>query len=188
MALANIILDKLTTKRGPEVDTVNQKYCLFRYDDAEVLDLITIIDIDVMEDSKIMESPVESGIIVSDHRIKNPIEIVVNCALDPADWRTTYDELKGWYEQNTTDFLTIQTKADVYENMQLIAIPHKESSESISRLFFELRFRSILFVEPEYVKMKTTPNPEDRSRIAAGKKQGVEVSPGVQIILDSGVC
>lgn len=178
MALANIILDKLTTKRGPDVDTVNQKYCLFLSDDTEVLDKITFFDADVMEDSKIMESPVESGILIADHIIKNPKGIVVNCVLDPSDWRQTYDELKGWYDRVDNKFLTIQTKADVYENMKLIAIPHKEASDTVSRLFFELRFRSILFVEPEYIDMPldVVENPADASNIDAGKKQGTEIN------------
>jgi len=186
MALANIILDQFTTRRGPDQSFANQqKYCLFLSGADEVLTNVTIIDVDVMEDSKIMDSPVESGILISDHRILNPKEIVVNCTLPFEDWKESYDEMKGWYERNDTEFLTVQTKADVYEDMQLIAIPHKETSDTVSRLFFELRFRSILFVKPEYIAMPldVVENPENASNIDAGKKQGSEFTgtiPGAE--------
>ena len=178
MAISNIILDKLTTRRGPAPDYSNQqKYCLFLSEDAEVLDQITIIDVDVFEDSEIMDTPVESGIVISDHRIKNPKQITVNCTLPFDNWKDTYDEMRGWYERNDTKFLTIQTKADVYEDMQLISIPHKETADSVSRLFFELTFRSILFVKPKYVAMPlgVVENAENASTVSAGPKQGSDV-------------
>ena len=181
MALSNIILDRLTTRRGPAPDYSDQKkYCLFLSDDEEVLENITIIDIDVMEDSKIMDTPVESGIVISDHRVLNPKGITVNCTLPFENWKDSYDELIGWYQRNDGKFITIQTKADVYEDMQLIAIPHKEASDTVSRLFFELKFRSILFVKPEYIAMplEVVENADNASTTDAGKKEGEEFTVG----------
>ncbi|MEX5502145.1 phage baseplate protein, partial [Pseudomonas syringae] len=60
----------------------------------EVLLDVTIIDIETFEDSKIMDSPVESGILISDHRINNPIEITVNCTLPRDSWENAYKELR----------------------------------------------------------------------------------------------
>lgn len=191
-AIFNYILDKLTTVRGADNTTQiiidetdaslsSGKYAYFVDQNSknwdEVLQDITIIDIDVNEDSKIMDSPVESGIIISDHRIRNPLEITVNCTLPRDSWENSYKELRYWYEQQTTKFLAIQTKADIYPNMQLIALPHKEASDTVTRLFFELKFREVKFVVPKYIRMPlaVVEKPQNAQNIDAGNKQSKPV-------------
>jgi len=152
-----------------------QKHAFFIFDNQEVLKGVSILSIDVLEDSKIMDNPVETGIVISDHRIRNPLEITVRCALSEDDWDSTYRELRRYYTQTGTDFLTIKAKADVYANMQLIALPHKETPDSVTRLFFDLRFRSILFVTPSYVDMplKAVEKPADAKTVDAGQKESI---------------
>jgi hypothetical protein len=200
MGVINILIDKFTTVKGDLAvrrmadfeeniqgsDEIlsSSKYCYFLSNTNEVLQDVTIIDVDVLEESKIMDSPVESGIVISDHRIKNPTEITVNCTIPASEWQFAYAELQMWYTQKGKDFLTIVTKADVYPNMQLIALPHKEASDTVTRLFFELRFRSILFVVPEYIAMPlaTVKNPADATTVDAGKKQPKQVSSDLRNI------
>lgn len=189
MGVLNILIDKFTTIKGDlavrrmadfeeniqgsdEILT-SGKYAYFLFNDKEQMQDVTIIDVDVVEESKIMDSPVESGIVISDHRIKNPTEIIVNCTVPAKDWKASYDEIKSWFNMATSTFLTIVTKADVYSNMQLIAIPHKEAADTVTRLFFELKFRSILFVEPDYIAMPAAAvkNESDATTVDTGNKQ-----------------
>jgi hypothetical protein len=188
MGVLNILIDKFTTIKGDLAvrrmaefeeniqgsDEIlsSSKYAYFLNDTVEVMQDLTIIDIDVQEDSKIMDSPVESGIVISDHRIKNPIEIVVNCTVPKSKWEETYKEIKFWYDQSGKTFLTIRTKADAYPDMQMIAIPHKETPDTVSRLFFELRFRSILFAKFVYIRMpvEKVKIKADATTVDTGKK------------------
>lgn len=151
--------------------------------DAEIFQSIIIIDADITEDSKIMDSPVESGIMISDHKINNPKEITLNCVLPIEKWEDAYKELYFWFLQSGKKFLMIQTKADVYPNMQLVALPHKETPETVSRLFFELRFREIKFVEPKYIAMpvEKVENPANAATVDAGKKQSASVKLGASV-------
>lgn len=194
-AIFNYVLNRLTTVSGDlsipkqEIVEITQqgsddilstgKYAYFvnQTDFSEVLQDVTIIDIDVNEDSKIMDSPVESGITISDHRINNPTEITVNCTLPRNNWENAYKELRYWYEQKTTNFLSIQTKAKRHSNMQLIAIPHKEASDTVTRLFFELKFREVRFVVPQYIRMPlaVVEKPQNAQNIDAGNKQAKPV-------------
>lgn len=193
MSIFNYLLDKFTTVRGQasteqiiidyEDNSLSSgKYSYFQDESvkdsvSEVMQNVTIIDVDVLEDSKIMDSPVESGILISDHRIFNPLEITVNCTLPASDWEDTYKEIRYWFERKDTGFLTIVTKAGVYRNMQLIGLPHKENSDTVSRLFFELHFRSVLFREFLYIKMPLAKveKPQDSSTVDTGSKQPVTV-------------
>ena len=174
MALSNIILDKRTTKRGADPDYSSvKKYCYFLDGETETLKNILILDVDVHQESKIMTSPTESGAILSDHRIFMPTEIIVKCTLPIENWKDVYDQLVSWYTQTETNFLTIVTKADSYTNMQLIALPHKETAESVSRLFFDLKFREVKIVEPEYVTMTVdvVEKKSDAAKVDAGQKR-----------------
>ena len=173
MGLTNLVLDKLTTKRGSDAPLTNEKYCLFLDGEDEVMADIVIMELDVMESSKIMTSPTESGTIIADHRVFIPIEITARCTLPIEDWKKSYDALRAWFEQTEAKFLTLATKADNYENMQLIELPHKETSESIQRLFFDLKFREVKLVAFDYKAMplEVVESAENATTVDAGTKQ-----------------
>lgn len=192
MSIFNYLLDKFTTVRGQasteqiiidekDDSLTSGKYSYFLDENiveqtVEVLQNVTIIDVDVVEDSKIMDSPVESGILISDHRIFNPLEITVNCTLPATKWEDTYKEIRYWFERKDTAFLTVVAKSGTYPNMQLIGLPHKENSDTVSRLFFELRFRSVQFREEKYIAMPLAKveYPDLSGFVDAGKKLAEE--------------
>jgi len=153
----------------------DQRKAYFIYDGDEILSGVSILSVDVIEDSRITDSPTESGVIISDHRIFNPLEITVKCALPESEWENAYNAIARIYVQNSSELMKIKSQAQVYSNLQLVGLPHKETAENVSRLVFDLKFRSILTVTPAYVDMpkEVVKTPASAATVDAGEKQAV---------------
>lgn len=102
----------------------------------------------VKEQSKLMEHPVESGIIITDHRIVLPVEIDLSLVLSARDYQTTYKQIRQYYLNAT--LLVIQTRSGVYENQIIQAMPHEEDPEQFNVLMMALSLKQVQFVTAEY--------------------------------------
>lgn len=111
----------------------------------------SIIDVDIMQESKMMDHPVESGVKITDHKVKQPIEIRLRMAMPEYRYSPIYRELKALYDESP--YLTILTNATVYPRMILTGIPHDEKASNYSRLIFNLTFREAIIIQPKYVAM-----------------------------------
>lgn len=110
-----------------------------------------ILDCNVVEDSNLMEHPVESGFKIVDNKVFNPVEITIRLALPSYSYQSIYKELRELYEKSTT--LRIKTRGHCYRNMVLQGIPHNETAENFDRLVFDLHFKEVMIVEPKYIKL-----------------------------------
>jgi len=114
----------------------------------------------IKEQSKVMEHPVESGIVITDHRIILPIEIELSLILAKADYQNVYNSIKGYYLQGT--LLVIQTRSGVYQNMLIQQIPHEENPDMYNALALAMTLKQVIFavaqygVVPKYAKNSTT--------------------------------
>lgn len=102
----------------------------------------------VKEQSKLMEHPVESGIIITDHRIVLPVEIDLSLVLSARDYQTTYKQIRQYYLNAT--LLVIQTRSGVYENQIIQGMPHEEDPEQFNVLMLALSLKQVQFVTAEY--------------------------------------
>lgn len=98
----------------------------------------------VRETSKIMEHPAETGIIVADHHIINPVEIDLPLMIRAQDYSATYQQIKSAYIDATS--LTVQTRTDVYPNMIIADMPHEESPEFYDAIMLALHLKQVLHV------------------------------------------
>lgn len=114
----------------------------------------------IKEQSKVMEHPVESGIVITDHRIILPIDIELSLILSKADYQDVYESIRGYYNQGT--LLVVQTRSGVYQNMLIQAMPHEENPDMYDALALALTLKQVLFaiaqygVVPKYAKNSTT--------------------------------
>lgn len=102
----------------------------------------------VKEQAKVMEHPIESGAIITDHRIILPIEIELSLLLTKDDYKSVYQSIKGYYLQGT--LLVVQTRSGVYQNMLIQSIPHEENPDMYNALALALTLKQVIFTTAKY--------------------------------------
>ena len=121
----------------------------------------------VKENAKVMEHPVESGAIITDHRIILPTEIDLSLILTPATYRETYDQINQFYLEGT--LLIVQTRSGIYLNQLIHSMPHEEDTNLFNTITVALGLKQVQFVTAQFT---TTPrNPKNTSTTQRGAQQ-----------------
>jgi hypothetical protein len=121
----------------------------------------------VKEQAKVMEHPVESGAIITDHRIILPTEIELSLILTPATYRETYDQINQYYLEGT--LLIVQTRSGIYLNQLIYSMPHEEDTNLFNTITLALGLKQVQFVTAQYT---TTPrNPKNTNTTQRGAQQ-----------------
>lgn len=123
-----------------------------------------IRDAQIKETATLMNHPIESGTIVTDHKIINPTEIIFNMVISSQDYKNVYYTIQKAFKDST--FLTVQTKAAVYTNMIINNLPHKESPDNFNSLIVLLHLKEVFTVKvlkgsiitPKHAKDTTVKN------------------------------
>jgi hypothetical protein len=102
----------------------------------------------VKEQAKVMEHPVESGAIITDHRIILPVEIELSLILASADYQSVYKQIRQYYFNAT--LLVVQTRSGIYENQLISGLPHEEDPTMFDALAVALTLKQVLFVTAKY--------------------------------------
>ena len=129
---------------------------------------------EVRETSQIMNHPVETGAVIADHHIINPIEINLSLLIDGSNFGAVYDQMKVAFLAAT--LLTVQTNSGVYSNMIIADMPHQESTDMYNVISVALHLKEVLYVAPVSVSSSLAPddydpeNPTDGDTVQAGQK------------------
>lgn len=127
----------------------------------------------VRQTAKVMEHPLETGGVVADHRIINPIEIEFSDVMQAADYKNTYAEIEKYFDNAT--LLLVQTRTRVYANQLLAELSHDETAEMFDAIPIGLRFKEIIQFTNQsglFVRDPTKGNTQQR-----GQQQGNSVIP-----------
>lgn len=122
----------------------------------------------VKEQAKVMEHPVETGAIITDHRIILPVEIDLSLILASEDYQDVYKAIRQYYYQAT--LLIVQTRSGIYENQLISALPHEEDPSMYNALTIALSLRQVLFVTAEYGVVPRYPS--DSTTVSRGTQLG----------------
>lgn len=144
----------------------DKQVILYTQDGEEVLPDASIISCRVSDQSKLMEHPIESGAKISDHKVFEPRTIDLTIALTQYGYSAEYRELFNLYRDCT--IMKLQTKAQVYNNLQIASIPHEEKVETMSRLMFNIQLKEAIVVTSQFVAATS-------QKKRAADKQTVEV-------------
>jgi len=133
------------------------------------------IKANINRSAKIMEHPIETGSIVQDFMILLPVEIELSMVLaSDGEYQAVYQQLYSYFATGTP--VSIQTKADVFSNMLIQAMPHEESADMFDAIPLALKLRQIQQVLVQYQSL-TQPdvtNTEDQSTVNTGSQQPKE--------------
>lgn len=114
------------------------------------------IKVVVKENSKLMEHPIETGAIITDHRIIMPIEIDMSLILASSDYSDVYKAIKQYYLNATQ--LIIQTRSDIYANQLIEALPHEEDPNMYDSLTIALSLKQVVIVSTQYAPVPKYPS------------------------------
>lgn len=127
----------------------------------------------VKENSKLMEHPIETGAVVTDHRILLPTEIEMSLILSSINYTDVYKQIKQYYLNAT--LLVVQTRAGIYQNQVIAALPHEEDPNMYNALAIALSLKEVLFVSATVtVPPKFPSNSNTQQR---GTQQGTPATP-----------
>lgn len=129
-----------------------------------------IIDAEITETCKLAEHPLENGKVRADNKIMMPTEITVRIALPAEQYKDVWDRITDLKKNNA--MIWVQTKNDIYKNMQIIAMPFSLNVNNVSRITFTLKLREVL-VSQVYA-VATTAGVADSDTYSIGEVVGTE--------------
>ena len=132
----------------------------------------------IKEQAKVMEHPIETGAVITDHRIILPVEIELSLILLPVSYQDTYKAIRSYYLNGT--LLVIQTRTGIYENQLIVNMPHEETPEQYDAISLNLSLREALFVAPENGVAPEAP--QDSTTVDRGQ-QGISSANATQAAL-----
>jgi hypothetical protein len=133
----------------------------------------------VKEQAKVMEHPVESGAVITDHRIILPVEIDLSLILATEDYQDVYTQIRQYYFNAT--LLIVQTRSGIYQNQLISGLPHEEDPSMFDALSIALSLKQVQFVVAQY---GTVPKAASNSNtINRGTQQGAPVDMSSTIYL-----
>lgn len=100
------------------------------------------------ESSKVMEHPTETGSVITDHRVIEPIEIELTMMVSTADFRDVYAQMKTTFLK--AELLIVQTRTASYSNMLLYKMPHDEVADIAEGYAIALNFREVQLVSAQF--------------------------------------
>lgn len=145
------------------IDTV----AVFTQDFTQIFRDARAIKAVVKENSKVMEHPIESGAIITDHRIVLPVEIDLSLILTPATYRETYEQIKQFYLDAT--LLVVQTRSGIYVNQLINSMPHEEDPTIYDTITVALHLKQVQFVTAQFSSAPI--NPKNNTTVQRGAQQ-----------------
>lgn len=126
----------------------------------------------VVEPSKNMEHPIETGSVITDHRVILPVEIDLSLIMKAATYAAQYGQIRAAFISG--ELFYVHTRTGVYKNMMITDIPHEESPEMFDTITMALKMREVQFVTAQFLplpprKVESKPNQSTKDR---GQIQG----------------
>lgn len=125
----------------------------------------------ITRDAKIMEHPIETGSIRQDFMIIQPVTIELSLMLLGNEYQPVYQQIKQYFMTGTP--VSIQTKADVFPDMVIQAMPHEETPDMFDAIPLAVRLREVQQFTVQYQALTSTQvsQPADQSTVDAGQQQ-----------------
>lgn len=134
----------------------------------------------ITPDSKVMEHPLETGNILTDHTIILPIEIEMIFILPVGFYYNTYETINQLFLNRT--IVIVQTKAAVYTNMYIKSIPRRETADMYNRISLSIRFREAQFAPVSQSIVTAPTNPTNSDTIQRGAQNAMPIPEEIENI------
>ncbi len=105
----------------------------------------------VKTSAKVMQHPLETGAVITDHIVYEPIEVELPVSIQANDYSNTYQLIRSAYIAG--QIFSVQTRTQSYLNMILSALPHEEDPAHFDLIAVSLKFTEAKFVSAQYSKL-----------------------------------
>jgi len=124
--------------------------------------------------SKPMEHPLESSVVITDHRVILPVEIRLQMIIPGGRYIEVYAQIKSAFD--AADILQVNTKAAIFENMLIVGMPHEENPEKFDAIEIEISLKETLFASLSVVLLTEdqVENPVQSSTNERGVQNPIE--------------
>ena len=109
----------------------------------------------VRPNKKVMQYPVETGVVLSDHQVILQKQIDLSLIIPAEFYGSTYQQIAA-ASVNAT-LLTVQTRAGVFPNMIIESYTHEETPEMYDAITMALRLTEVLYVAPASIAQPNAP-------------------------------
>lgn len=99
----------------------------------------------IKEDAKVMEHPIETGSVTTDHVIIQPVEIDLALLLSSKEFADVYQTIRKAFLSSTK--LVVNTFTGSYGNMIISKMPHDESPDMMHGVSLALSLKEVKFTE-----------------------------------------
>lgn len=103
----------------------------------------------IRETARVMNYPVETGAILSDHKIINPTEIEMIFAITSEFYASAYQAIRNAWKAST--LLSVQARTGTYRNFVISDMPHEEEPDTFNMITQFVKFREVIYVAPASV-------------------------------------
>lgn len=115
---------------------------------------ISYQDVNVDISSDLCDHPIETGQVITDASIINPVSAELNIVMPTAFYTTIFEEVMNYYKEKKK--IVMLTKFGVYSDMVISAMPYKLEHGTVDRPVIALRLRQIMEVQPTYETVDIT--------------------------------
>lgn len=150
---------------------------------------ISYVNAEVNPSSDLCQHPVETGQVITDNAILNPVKATVRIVMPTAFYTRIYDQIKKYFEKK--QFIILQTKFASYRNMVITAMPFKLENQSVDRAQIDLNLEQVLLVSPQYtsatentdnnINESSTLNPNDSDTADLGRVSATESATDIAV-------
>lgn len=126
----------------------------------------------ILRTRKVMDHPIESGAVVQDFAITMPVEIELSLMLaSDGQYQVVYQTIRDYFLTGTQ--VSIQTKADVFPDMLIQAMPHEESPEMFDAIPLAIKLKQVqqVLVQYQALTASAVSAPSDQSTVNTGTQQ-----------------
>jgi hypothetical protein len=142
--------------------------CVLDANLAQVFETARPIKAVVKEESKAMDHPLETGAVITDHRVLLPVEIELSLVLSAEDYRGTYRQIRDLFHKG--ELLTVQTRTESYQSMAIQSMPHEENADAFDVVMLALSLKEAQYVEAQFTDAKVA-RPRDSRTVQRGEQQ-----------------
>lgn len=155
----------------------SDQVAVFDQNFQQVFPTASTIKLAVTKDKKVMEHPVETGVVITDHVIINPVEIELALILKPSDYRSVYQQIEQLFKAST--LLTVQSKAASYQNLLISAMPSDEDADMFDAIAVALRLHQVQYVTAQFGTLPAS-KVKNKSNASTIGKGGVQTKDATQ--------
>lgn len=133
----------------------------------------------VFEIAKLMDHPLETGSVISDHIVFDPIEIrLPMICVGEIEYRATYATIKAVFLAGTV--LSVVTRTGSYPSMVIAEIPHEEDPDHFNAIQINIRLREARFVTPQTGQLTSANTDADKTSTVTRGAQKASAAPAAQ--------